>query len=220
MEAKALCSKLNASDNSDISSTSPTTSATTANNSTTNKINSAIFNITINSSTQQQQQQLILRKNKKNEMNRNLIRDITRVITHWVLINGELTKLLQCSLNLDEREMIEEILLQLANHDIMSIDNYHQNHHQQQQQHAVGINACIGYMLQETKYNDAYKVCMFICMHTCMSIFMCLHVCMHYVCLHIYLYRKIVSTYIYPYFMIYIMNSSHIHYHHSYIRYI
>ena len=174
MEAKALCSKLNASDNSDISSTTPTTSATTANNSTTNKINSAIFNIIINSSTQQQQQQqqqLILRKNKNNEMNRNLIRDITRVITHWVLINGELTKLLQCSLNLDEREIIEEILLQLANHDIMSIDNYHQNH---QQLHAVGINACIGFMLQETKYNDAYKVCMFIFMHTCLHFCVCM----------------------------------------------
>ena len=203
MEAKALCSKLSASDNSDISSTTPTTSTTTANNSTTNKINSTIFNIIINSSTQQQQQQqqqqLILRKNKKNEMNRNLIRDITRVITYWVLINGELTKLLQCSLNLDEREMIEEILLQLANHDIISIDNYHQNHHQQQQ-HAVGINACIGYMLQETKYNDAYKVCMFICLYAYMSTFMCLHVYMHYVCMFAYIFicRKIVSTYIYP----------------------
>lgn len=190
MEAKALCSKLSASDNSDISSTTPTTSTTTANNSTTNKINSTIFNIIINSSTQQQQQQLILRKNKKNEMNRNLIRDITRVITHWVLINGELTKLLQCSLNLDEREMIEEILLQLANHDIISIDNYHQNHHQQQQ-HAVGINACIGYMLQERKYNDAYKVCMFICLYTCMYVYIYVFACIHalcmYVCIYIYI---------------------------------
>jgi len=208
MEAKALCSKLNASDNSDISSTSPTTSATTANNSTTNKINSAIFNITINSSTQQQQQQqqqqLILRKNKKNEMNRNLIRDITRVITHWVLINGELTKLLQCSLNLDEREMIEEILLQLANHDIMSIDNYHQNHHQQQ--HAVGINACIGYMLQETKYNDAFKVCMFICLYTYMSTFMCLHVYMDYVCMFAYIYIQKDREYLHLSLIYYVYN--------------
>ena len=191
MEAKALCSKLNTSDNSDISSTTPTTSTTTANNSTTNKINSAIFNMIINSSTQQQQQQqqqLNLRKSKKNEMNLNLIRDITRVITHWVLINGELNKLLQCSLNLDEREMIEEILLQLANHDIMSIDNYHQNHHQQQQQHAVGINACIGYMLQETKYNDAYKVCMFICLYAYMYVYIYVFACMYALCMFAYIF--------------------------------
>jgi hypothetical protein len=176
MEAKALCCKINASDNSVISSFTSTTSTTTTNNSTTYKINSA--------QQQQQQQQLILRNFKKNEMINNLIRDIIRVITHWVLINGELTKLLQCSLNLNEREMIEEILLQLANHDIMSIDNFHQNH---QQQHAVGINACIGFMLQETKYNDAYKVCMFvyICMYVCLYLCVCMYVCIMYVCLQI-----------------------------------
>ena len=177
MESKALCSKLNTSDNNnndDISSTYSTTFTTT-----TNYNNSTATGI-INSSTQQQhqqqqQQQLIMLRNlKKKEMKSNLIRDITRVITHWVLINGELIKLLQCSLNIEEKEIIEEVLLQLANHDITRIDNYHQHHHQNYHHHhesydhhdhdyhAVGINACIGFMLQETKYNDAYKVCMYL----------------------------------------------------------
>lgn len=69
------------------------------------------------------------------------------MIAHWALINGELSKLLECVLSAEEKKQLELFLVSIAKEDL-----------NRRYLSSPAIDLCVSFLLRESKYYEAEQV--------------------------------------------------------------